>query len=48
MENFAHIGFKYPPQTTGTEEEIMNVYRQVRDEIRPQLADYFCNELPGN
>ncbi|HMB16251.1 MAG TPA: hypothetical protein VKN62_08035 [Pelovirga sp.] len=48
MENFAHIGFKYPPQTTGTDEEIMSVYRRVRDEIRTQLGDYFCNELAGS
>ena len=36
-----HIGFDDPPKATGTEEEVLNVYRRVRDEIRLQLGDYF-------
>ncbi|RME41200.1 MAG: arsenate reductase ArsC [Deltaproteobacteria bacterium] len=40
-----HIGFDDPPKATGTEEEIMNVYRRVRDEIRAQLGDFFRKEL---
>lgn len=36
-----HIGFDDPPKATGSEEEVLNVYRRVRDEIRQQLGDYF-------
>ncbi|GAB4568045.1 MAG: arsenate reductase ArsC [Geothermobacteraceae bacterium] len=43
-----HIGFDDPPKATGTEEEIMNVYRRVRDEIREQLGDFFRKELKIN
>ena len=43
-----HIGFEDPPKATGSEEEVMNVYRRVRDEIRTQLGDYFRNELAGS
>ena len=32
-----HIGFPDPAQATGTEEEIMAVFRRVRDEMRQQL-----------
>ncbi len=43
-----HIGFDDPPKATGSDEEVMNVYRRVRDEIRAQLGDYFRNELRGS
>ena len=36
-----HIGFDDPPKATGSEEEILAVYRRVRDEIRQQLGEYF-------
>jgi len=38
-----HIGFDDPPKATGTEDEVMNVYRRVRDEIRLQLGNFFRN-----
>ena len=40
-----HIGFDDPPKATGTEVEVLNVYRRVRDEIRQQLGDFFKQEL---
>lgn len=40
-----HMGFEDPPKATGTEEEIMAVYRRVRNEIRTQLGDFFKAEL---
>ncbi len=42
-----HIGFDDPPRATGSEEEVMNVYRRVRDEIRQQLGDFFRQQLKG-
>jgi arsenate reductase (thioredoxin) len=41
----SHIGFDDPPKATGSAEEILAVYRRVRDEIRRQLGDYFRREL---
>lgn len=35
-----HIGFDDPPKATGTEEEILSVYRRVRDEIDSTLIKY--------
>lgn len=43
-----HIGFDDPPRATGSEEDVMNVYRRVRDEIRTQLGGFFRNELAGS
>lgn len=40
-----HIGFEDPPRATGSEEEVLHVYRRVRDEIRQQLGNFFRHEL---
>ena len=40
-----HIGFDDPPKAQGTEEQVLNVYRRVRDKIRAQLGDFFRREL---
>ena len=40
-----HIGFDDPPKATGSEEEIIAVYRRVRDEIRRDLGIFFRKEL---
>ncbi|HEX9017598.1 MAG TPA: arsenate reductase ArsC [Anaerolineaceae bacterium] len=35
-----HIGFEDPAKVRGTEEEVMAVFRKVRDEIRERLVGY--------
>jgi arsenate reductase (thioredoxin) len=40
-----HIGFEDPPKAQGPEEEMLIIYRRVRDEIREQLGDFFRREL---
>ena len=40
-----HIGFIDPALATGTEEHIMSVFRQVRDEIKEKFADYYQKEI---
>lgn len=41
----AHIPFEDPPRATGSPEEIMFVYRKVRDQIREQLGEFFRQQL---
>lgn len=36
-----HIGFEDPANATGTEEEVMQVYRRVRDEMREQFNNFY-------
>ncbi len=36
-----HIGFADPAKATGTEEEIMEAFRRVRDEIKDSMISYF-------
>ena len=40
-----HIGFDDPADAVGTEEELMPVYRRVRDEIREVLGEFYKNEI---
>nr|WP_283775308.1 arsenate reductase ArsC [Desulfuromonas sp. CSMB_57] len=42
-----HMGFDDPPKAQGTPEEVLDVYRRVRDEIREQLGGFFQRELSG-
>ena len=41
----AHIGFIDPAKATGTEAQILTVFRQVRDEIRARFSDYYEKEM---
>jgi arsenate reductase len=40
-----HIPFDDPPRATGSAEEVLAVYRRVRDEIRRQMNRLFKQEL---
>lgn len=40
-----HIGFTDPADATGTDDEIMHVYRRVRDEIMEQFLKFYSEYL---
>jgi len=40
-----HIGFEDPADATGTEEEVMLVYRRVRDEIKKDFYEFYLKEI---
>jgi arsenate reductase len=40
-----HIGFDDPADVVGTEEEVMPVYRRVRDEIKRDFYEFYLKEL---
>lgn len=40
-----HIGFDDPADAVGTEEEVMPVYRKVRDEIKRDFFEFYKKEL---
>ena len=40
-----HIGFDDPADAVGTEEEVMPVYRKVRDEIKRDFYEFYKKEL---
>lgn len=40
-----HIGFEDPADVIGTEEEILSLFRKVRDEIKRDFYEFYKNEL---
>lgn len=40
-----HKGFKDPAEAKGTDEEVMSVYRRVRDEIKRDFYDFYKKDL---
>jgi len=40
-----HMPFEDPPRATGSTEEVLAVYRRVRDEIREWMNQFFKKEL---
>lgn len=40
-----HIGFEDPAKAVGNEEEILSVFRKVRDEIRRDFNEFYLNVL---
>ncbi len=43
-----HIGFDDPADATGTEEEILSVFRRVRDEIKTDFFKFYTETLLKN
>lgn len=42
-----HIGFEDPADSVGTEEEVMPVYRRVRDEIKERFTEFYNSIKSG-
>lgn len=42
-----HIGFDDPASATGTEDEIMEVFRRVRNEIKKEMQKFYIVEVKG-
>lgn len=40
-----HIGFEDPADATGTDAEVLSVFRRIRDEIKNDFYKYYLNEL---
>ncbi len=40
-----HIGFEDPAEAEGTEEEVLVVFRKVRDEIKNDFFNFYVNEI---
>jgi len=40
-----HISFEDPAEATGTEEEILNTFRRIRDEIRNDFYKFYTEKL---
>ena len=45
VKHHLHIGFDDPADAVGTEQEVMPVYRRVRDEIKKEFFNFYKNNL---
>lgn len=45
VKNRLHIGFQDPAKAKGSDEELLGVYRKVRDEIREHFYKFYLNQL---
>jgi len=45
VEQRLHIGFDDPADATGSEAEILTVYRRVRDEIKARFSEFYLNNI---
>jgi arsenate reductase len=43
-----HIGFSDPAKATGSEEDVLSVFRQVRDGIRTKFGEFYRKEIKKN
>lgn len=43
VKNKLHIGFEDPADAIGTEEEVLNIFRKVRDEIKEEFWKLYNN-----
>jgi arsenate reductase (thioredoxin) len=48
VKNRLHIGFDDPAEAIGTEEEILSVYRKIRDQIKESFYKFYIENIkPG-
>lgn len=40
-----HIGFEDPAEAIGSEEEVLSVFRRIRDEIKKDFYDFYLKEI---
>jgi len=45
VKHHLHIGFEDPADATGTNEEIISIFRKVRDEIKRDFFELYTNNL---
>ena len=48
VKQLLHIGFDDPADAVGTEDEVMSVYRRVRDEIRTEFLKFYRENIVAN
>ena len=45
VKNRLHIGFEDPAEAKGTDEEVLNEFRRIRDEIKEEFFKFYINNL---
>ena len=45
VKHHLHIGFEDPAEAVGTKEEILSVFRKVRDEVKHDFYDFYTKNI---
>jgi arsenate reductase len=45
VSHHLHIGFEDPADATGTEEEVLNEFRRIRDEIKRDFYQFYVDKI---
>jgi arsenate reductase len=45
VKNHLHIGFEDPAEATGTEDEVLEVFRTIRDQIRERMHKFYLENI---
>ncbi|NIP28864.1 MAG: arsenate reductase ArsC, partial [Phycisphaerae bacterium] len=45
VKEWFHIGFEDPAEATGTDEEMLSVFRRIRDEIRNKFQQFHNEQI---
>lgn len=45
VKNYLHIGFNDPAEATGTKEQILEIYKKIRDEIKLEFLNFYNKYL---
>lgn len=45
VKNRLHVGFRDPAEAVGSEDEIIKIFRQVRDEIREKFLEFYSSNF---
>jgi arsenate reductase len=48
VKNRRHIGFEDPAEATGTNEEILEVFRTIRDQIKERMHKFYHDDIIQN
>ena len=47
VKNQIHIGFEDPAEATGNEEEVLAIFRKIRDEIQKDFFEFYTKNISG-
>lgn len=45
VKHHLHIGFEDPAEATGTEEEVLGVFREIRDQIKEKMHAFYLESI---
>lgn len=48
VKHLLHIGFEDPAKAYGSESEVLDIYREIRDQIKKQFFEFYHQQIKNN